>query len=41
MVGARVSHIGNQPAAKLYYRVGDNRVTMVAFAADSRKSVFI
>jgi len=32
-VGARVSNVGNQQAAKLYYRVGDSRMTMVALEA--------
>lgn len=32
-LGARVSHIGYQPAAKLYYSVGGHRVTLVAFRA--------
>lgn len=30
-LGARVSHIGNRQAAKLYYSVGDSRLTSVVF----------
>ena len=30
-MGARVSHVGNRRAAKLYYKVGGHRLTMVVF----------
>lgn len=33
LVGARISHVGNHRAAKLYYDVGDRRLTAVAFEA--------
>lgn len=32
-LGARVSHVGDQRAAKLYYSVGDSRMTLVVFEA--------
>lgn len=33
LVGARISYVASQQAAKLYYRVGDSRVTAVVFRA--------
>ncbi|MDD9944996.1 MAG: zf-HC2 domain-containing protein [Myxococcales bacterium] len=33
LVGARLSHVGRHRAAKLYYDVGDRRLTAVAFEA--------
>lgn len=33
LVGARLSHVGSRRAAKLYYRVGDQRLTAVVFEA--------
>lgn len=32
-LGARVSQVGRERAAKLYYQVGDNRLTIIAFEA--------